>query len=104
MSAYGELKRYAEQVKNGELNWMDDALCAQTDPDAFHPGHGELNLSKTAIKICNMCDVKEQCLDYALKNNESIGIWGGTGPRTRAKMRVQLGLSNGLRGRNKNVQ
>lgn len=30
-----------------------------------------------AIRICNTCPVKRQCLDDALSRRESVGVWGG---------------------------
>lgn len=65
-------------------NWRDRALCAQTDPDAFVPDKGGSTVQ--AKKICGTCPVRQQCLDYALANNER-GIWGGTSDTERAKMR-----------------
>ena len=34
-----DLDLRAPEIK-GELDWMGDALCAQTDPDAFNPEKG----------------------------------------------------------------
>jgi WhiB family redox-sensing transcriptional regulator len=33
--------------------------------------------------------VKAQCLEYALKNDERFGIWGGLSERERRKLRKQ---------------
>jgi WhiB family transcriptional regulator, redox-sensing transcriptional regulator len=57
------------------LAWQADALCAQTDPEAFFPEKG--GSTRDAKRICSGCDVKAQCLDYALANDERFGIWGG---------------------------
>lgn len=65
--------------------WMEDALCAQTDPEAFFPDKG--GSTKAAKKICAACDVQLECLGYALENDERYGIWGGASPRERAAMR-----------------
>lgn len=37
--------------------------------------------------ICDACTVSEQCLDYALRNHESEGIWGGLSPDQRKNFR-----------------
>lgn len=61
--------------------WMAGALCAQTDPEAFFPERGGSN--RDAKAICARCDVRAQCLEYALRTGERDGIWGGLSPRQR---------------------
>ena len=53
------------------LAWQTDSLCAQTDPEAFFPEKG--GSTRDAKKICISCEVRSQCLDYALQNDEQIG-------------------------------
>lgn len=65
--------------------WVEDALCAQTDPEAFFPEKGASN--RRAIQVCGECEVQKQCLQYALDNGIIDGIWGGTSPMARQKMR-----------------
>ena len=67
------------------LSWQTDALCAQTDPEAFFPEKG--GSTRDAKRICTTCEVKAQCLDYALQNDERFGIWGGLSERERRKLR-----------------
>jgi WhiB family redox-sensing transcriptional regulator len=67
------------------LAWQTDALCAQTDPEAFFPEKG--GSTRDAKKICTTCEVKAQCLDYALANDERFGIWGGLSERERRRLR-----------------
>jgi WhiB family redox-sensing transcriptional regulator len=67
------------------LAWQTDALCAQTDPEAFFPEKG--GSTRDAKKICTTCEVKAQCLDYALSNDERFGIWGGLSERERRRLR-----------------
>lgn len=59
----------------GDLSWQDRALCARTDPEAFFPDRG--GSAQAAKRICRSCPVREQCLEYALENDERFGIWGG---------------------------
>ncbi|MFC4222950.1 WhiB family transcriptional regulator [Lysinibacter cavernae] len=70
---------------DGQLAWQADALCAQTDPEAFFPEKG--GSTRDAKKICSTCEVRSQCLDYALENDERFGIWGGLSERERRKLR-----------------
>ena len=67
------------------LAWQADSLCAQTDPEAFFPEKG--GSTRDAKKICSSCEVKAQCLEYALNNDERFGIWGGLSERERRKLR-----------------
>lgn len=67
-------------------DWMDDALCAQTDPDLFLIEQG--GSSKPAKKVCVTCSVRLQCLQYALDHNEQWGIWGGLSRRQRNRLKV----------------
>ncbi len=66
------------------LAWQVDALCAQTDPEAFFPEKG--GSTRDAKRICTTCDVRDQCLEYALQNDERFGIWGGLSERERRKL------------------
>ena len=67
------------------LAWQTDSLCAQTDPEAFFPEKG--GSTRDAKKICSSCEVRTQCLEYALENDERFGIWGGLSERERRKLR-----------------
>ena len=67
------------------LAWQTDSLCAQTDPEAFFPEKG--GSTRDAKKICGSCEVRTQCLEYALSNDERFGIWGGLSERERRKLR-----------------
>jgi WhiB family redox-sensing transcriptional regulator len=64
-----------------ELAWQEEALCIQTDPEAFFPEKG--GSISYAKKICENCSVVDKCLDYALENDERFGIWGGLSERER---------------------
>jgi WhiB family redox-sensing transcriptional regulator len=70
-------------------DWKEDveqALCAQVDPELFYPtaiGPSYMPAARLAKAICAECPIKIQCLERALKTNEEYGIWGGTTPRER---------------------
>lgn len=74
-----------QAVEEKTLEWQTDALCAQTDPEAFFPEKG--GSTRDAKKICVTCEVRNQCLEYALRNDERFGIWGGLSERERRKLR-----------------
>jgi len=66
------------------MSWQEEALCPSVDPHLFFPETTEE--AKTAKTLCRGCDVIEECLAYALKNNEQHGVWGGTTPNERKAM------------------
>lgn len=61
--------------------WVEQGLCAQIDSETFFPEKG--GSSRPAKRICGMCDVREECLNYALTNGERFGVWGGMSERER---------------------
>ncbi|WP_462188318.1 MULTISPECIES: WhiB family transcriptional regulator [unclassified Frankia] len=67
------------------MEWQERALCAQTDPEAFFPEKG--GSTREAKRICSGCEVRAECLEYALENDERFGIWGGMSERERRKQR-----------------
>ncbi|BCT75424.1 hypothetical protein SCMU_12660 [Sinomonas cyclohexanicum] len=73
------------EPEEGELAWQAEALCAQTDPEAFFPEKG--GSTRDAKKVCGSCTVRAQCLEYALANDERFGIWGGLSERERRRLR-----------------
>lgn len=72
-------------VDLGLLAWQEHALCAQTDPEAFFPEKG--GSTREAKKVCQTCEVRRECLEYALANDERFGIWGGLSERERRKLK-----------------
>jgi WhiB family redox-sensing transcriptional regulator len=69
----------------GLLAWQQQALCAQTDPEAFFPEKG--GSTREAKRICVGCEVKAECLEYALGQDERFGIWGGLSERERRRLK-----------------
>ena len=65
--------------------WQERALCAQTDPEAFFPEKG--GSTREAKKVCLGCDVRGECLEYALAHDERFGIWGGLSERERRRLK-----------------
>ncbi|GAB4915373.1 hypothetical protein MAHJHV30_45200 [Mycobacterium avium subsp. hominissuis] len=68
-----------------DCQWQDRALCCQTDPEAFFPEKG--GSTREAKRICQGCEVKTECLEYALAHDERFGIWGGLSERERRRLR-----------------
>ena len=70
-----------------DLGWQDRALCAQTDPEAFFPEKG--GSTREAKRVCRSCEVRAECLEYALESDERFGIWGGLSERERRRITAQ---------------
>lgn len=68
-----------------DIAWQGKARCLEVDPEIFFPERG--GSSKAARQVCMYCEVRIECLKYALANREQFGIWGGTSERERRKLR-----------------
>lgn len=79
--------RLIEALAVGELSWQDYANCRGADADLFFPERGAS--TRKAKAICNACDVKAECLDFAIIQGEKFGIWGGMSERERRRVRRQ---------------
>lgn len=82
---------------------MTGALCRQARPadaDNWYPEKGQncVVTARKAKQTCDLCPVKQRCLDFALAYDEQWGIWGGvnlgqTRQRDRQQMRDQRGVT-----------
>jgi hypothetical protein len=61
------------------------ALCKREDPDLFFPGKPGSEEEKQAKQICGRCQIRVECLQWALIHRE-YGVWGGTGEAERKAM------------------
>ena len=68
-----------------ELPWADRARCLEAEPDTFFPEKG--GSTREAKRICATCTVRQECLEYALANDERFGIWGGLSERERRRVK-----------------
>lgn len=79
------LRWFTPLVRDTGGDWREQALCAQVDPEIFHPEKG--GSPRPAKLICRMCPVQVECLETALANNEMFGIWGGLTAHERTAFR-----------------
>ncbi len=70
----------------GRPEWMQRASCRGADPALFFPERGA-NTAGKAKAICAGCGVREECLEYALADSESAGVWAGLAERERRRLR-----------------
>ena len=61
-------------------NWQNRAACSGEDPELFFPtgttGPAMFQIEE-AKQVCRRCDVREQCLAWALDRSQDHGVWGG---------------------------
>ncbi len=72
--------------------WRERAACRDTDPDLFFPvgtTGPSIEQIANAKAICETCEVKQPCLEYALVTNQDSGVWGGASEEERRKIRRQ---------------
>jgi WhiB family redox-sensing transcriptional regulator len=85
----GALLLLAARSRDLDPLWKDRALCAETDPEAFFPEKG--GSTREAKRVCSVCEVRAECLDSALANDERFGIWGGLSERERRRLKKRVG-------------
>src|SRR4051794_41884660 len=62
------------------MDWRHRSACLDEDPELFFPigntGPAILQIEE-AKAVCRRCDVREQCLQWALEAGQEHGGWGG---------------------------
>lgn len=70
--------------------WRAVSSCRDTDPDLFFPvgtTGPALEQIAAAKAVCDSCEAKAPCLEFALTTNQDSGVWGGTSEEERRKLR-----------------
>jgi WhiB family redox-sensing transcriptional regulator len=80
-----------EALAVDQLSWQDYANCRGADADLFFPERGAS--TRRAKSICGACEVRGECLEYAIVNGEKFGIWGGMSERERRRVRRERMIS-----------
>ncbi len=70
-----------------QADWRYRAACRGADLSVFFPGRGEP--AEPARQICAGCPVRQPCLEFALSNGITHGIWGGLAERDRRGLRIR---------------
>ncbi len=81
-----------EQIADGfdpdnPPTWRDDSVCRGFDISVFFPDESDATAIAHAREICGSCPVQDDCVSYAVENNQNEGIWGGTTRQERRKLR-----------------
>jgi WhiB family redox-sensing transcriptional regulator len=70
--------------------WVERAACRRMSPALFfavaRSEHTRVEV-KAAKAVCAICDVQEECLEFAIRTGQREGIWGGLTDRERRKVR-----------------
>jgi WhiB family redox-sensing transcriptional regulator len=69
-------------------DWRAAGACATEDPDLFFPisdRQAGARQTQRALQICAGCQVRRQCLEFALRTRNKDGIWGGTTAEERIR-------------------
>jgi WhiB family redox-sensing transcriptional regulator len=69
-------------------DWRELALCAQVDPELWFPESGQNPVA--AKLICGRCELRPECLAFALVTNAQFGVWGGFSADERRRLRRQI--------------
>lgn len=64
-------------------DWYDDAACQGLGWTEFFDGEGSVGR-----RICATCPVRLRCLQFAINNAVTTGIWGGMTPLERRRSRL----------------
>jgi WhiB family redox-sensing transcriptional regulator len=72
------------------MEWLHRARCKDEDPELFFPvgttGPAAVQL-EAARAICMRCDVKAECLEWAMATGQDAGVWGGLSEDERRALR-----------------
>lgn len=81
----GTCRHHRTDTRTRDELWMDDAPCTSVGTDAFfpEPAPGRPRRHYKAPKVCADCPVRDQCLQFALNNDFTDGIYGGLTPAQR---------------------
>lgn len=78
-----------------DMSWVAHAACKDADPELFFSERSTpegMNQRRAALRMCEACDVKLQCLSYGLMY-ERFGIWGGTTAERRSAIRRKYNIT-----------
>lgn len=77
-----------------EVDRVGAVPCRTSDAEAWWPDRSEVDRlpARMALDACGVCDARAACLAYAVAAQEPAGIWGGTTPADRSRLRADLPL------------
>ena len=74
------------------MDWRSRSACLDEDPELFFPigntGPAILQIEE-AKQVCRRCEVREQCLAWALEAGQDHGVWGGLSEDERRALKCR---------------
>lgn len=80
---------FSNFIDEGDMSWLEYSACKNEDTETFFPTRGENAKVEKAKRICSTCQVQTDCLQYALRTEQEVGIWGG---RSSRELRVMQSM------------
>jgi WhiB family redox-sensing transcriptional regulator len=72
------------------MDWVHRARCKDEDPELFFPigtaGPAAAQIEE-AKAICMQCEVRTECLEWAMATGQDAGVWGGLSEEERRALR-----------------
>jgi WhiB family redox-sensing transcriptional regulator len=72
------------------MDWVHRARCINEDPELFFPigttGPAAVQ-TEEAKAVCTECEVRSECLEWALTTGQDAGVWGGKSEDERRALR-----------------
>ncbi len=72
------------------MDWVHHARCRNEDPELFFPigttGQAAVQI-EAAKAVCVRCDVRPECLEWAMETGQEAGVWGGLSEDERRALR-----------------
>jgi WhiB family redox-sensing transcriptional regulator len=72
------------------MEWLHRARCRDEDPEVFFPigntgpAAQQIDVAKA---ICVGCEVRQDCLEWAMATGQDAGVWGGLSEDERRALR-----------------
>lgn len=72
------------------MDWVSKARCRAEDAELFFPvgstgpAAAQVNAAKS---VCLVCDVRDDCLEWAIGTAQDSGVWGGLSEEERRALR-----------------
>jgi WhiB family redox-sensing transcriptional regulator len=73
-----------------DMDWLNKARCLTEDPELFFPVGNTgpaVEQIEQAKSVCRECGVTNHCLEYAIKENQDTGVWGGLSEDERKSLK-----------------
>lgn len=74
------------------MDWRHFASCRDTDPELHFPigtSGPALLQTEQAKAVCRRCDVRDECLEFALSTGQDHGVWGGMSEEERRALKLR---------------